>query len=251
MSDRTGGAERDAGLAWQVVAYVRDHIAAHGLRPGDRLPGEVEIARVLGISRPVVREASRTLLALGTIATAPGRPPRVGGMAPDVLRHVFEHAIATGQADARQVLEVRRGLEIAMAGQAAARRDDVAVERLADLSDAMGKALRDPEAFVALDLDFHRALAVATANPFYVVLIEACRSAFTASMDAGLRHRFTQAELQRVQRLHAEIVEGVRRGDAAAAADAMTRHFDDALAALYRSARPRRTARDTQAAGRT
>ncbi len=176
-------------------------------------------------------------MALGAIATAPGRVPRVGGMQSRALRQVFEHAIVTGQADARQVLEVRRGIEIAMAGQAAERRAPDDVARLAALSEAMGARLHDPEGFVALDLDFHLAVATATENPFYVVLVDACRAAFAASMDAGLRHRFTEAELTRVQRLHAEIVDGVRRSDAAAASDAMTRHFDDALTALYRPAR--------------
>jgi GntR family transcriptional regulator, transcriptional repressor for pyruvate dehydrogenase complex len=242
MSDRLVSAPPPGpnGLAAQVVDYVRDYIATHGLKPGDRLPGETEIARALGVSRPVVREASRTLLALGAIATAPGRAPRVGAMDSHVLRHVFEHAIVTGEADARQVLEVRRGLEIAMAAQAAMCRDDAAAAELAALSAAMGARLRDPEAFVALDLAFHRTIAQATANPFYVVLIEACRAAFAASMDAGLRQRLGRAELERVHKLHAEIVDAVRARDAASAADAMTRHFDDALAALYRPARPRR-----------
>jgi GntR family transcriptional regulator, transcriptional repressor for pyruvate dehydrogenase complex len=242
MSDRfpaTRVAE-PSGLAAQVVAYVRGYIATHRLKPGDRLPGETEIARALGVSRPVVREASRTLLALGSIETAPGRAPRVGTMDSHVLRHVFEHAIVTGEADARQVLEVRRGLEIAMAAQAAERRDDAASLQLSELSASMGERLREPEEFVALDLAFHRTLARATANPFYLVLIEACRAAFAASMDAGLRQRFGRAELERVHELHAEIVDAVRARDPVAAADAMTRHFDDALAALYRPARPRR-----------
>ena len=107
----------------------------------------------------------------------------------------------------------------------------------------MATKLREPEAFVALDLEFHRTLAEATDNPFYVVLIEACRAAFAASMDAGLRRRLGRAELERVHSLHAEIVASVGRRDAAGAADAMTRHFDDALAALYRPAKAPRAAR--------
>ncbi len=233
--------ERSDGLAAKVVAYMRDYIAANALRPGDPLPGETAVARDLGVSRPVVREASRTLVALGTIQTAPGRAPVVGGMGSTVLRHVFEHAIATGQAGALQVLEVRRGLEIATAGQAATRRTQADIDRLSALSLAMKAALRDPTAFVALDLEFHRTLAQATANPFQLVLVEACRAAFAASMEAGLRSRFTASELRRVHSLHEEIVDGVRRSDPAAAADAMTRHFDDALAVLYRPIRTRGT----------
>ena len=236
MSDRLAGIERDDGLAGQVVAYLRSYIASRALKPGDQLPGEGEISRAVGVSRPVVREASRTLVALGTIDTAPGRVPRVGQMRPGVLRHVLDHALATGQGDARQVLEVRRGLEIAMAGQAALQRTPRCVERLSGLGADMAACLDNPDAFVALDIEFHRTLAMATANPFYIVLIDACRGAFAASMETGLRHRFGQVELQRVQALHLQIVAGVRGRDVVAATDAMTRHFDDALAALYRAA---------------
>jgi DNA-binding FadR family transcriptional regulator len=134
------------------------------------------------------------------------------------------------------VLQVRRGLEIAMAAQAAEQRTQACIDRLSVLGEKMAARLNDPEGFVALDIQFHRELAKATANPFYIVLIDACRSAFAASMEVGLRHRFGQAELQRVQALHLQIVAGVRDADPAAASDAMTRHFDDALTALYRVA---------------
>jgi len=234
-------ANRDDGLAGQVVTYVRGYIASHGMRPGDRLPGEAEVARVLGVSRPVVREASRTLAALGLVDIAPGRAPRVSRMRGRVLRHFFEHALVTGQAGAHHVLEVRRGLEISMAALAATRRDAEAVERLAGLAGQMAARLHQPEEFVVRDLEFHRTIAAATANPFYVEIIDACRAAFESSMDVGLRHRFTAVELDRVQALHVQIVDAIRQGDADAAALAMTRHFDDALAAVYRGLAARRS----------
>jgi DNA-binding FadR family transcriptional regulator len=228
-------ADRDDGLAGQVVEYMRDHIALHRLKPGDRLPGESAIAQALGVSRPVVREATRTLMAFGLIEIAPGRAPRVGRMRGRVLRHFLEHALITGQAEAHHVLEVRRGLEISMAALAAARRDQRLVADLEALAKAMAGKLRAPEEYVALDLEFHRTLAAATANPFYVQFIDACRAAFESSMETGLRTRFSAAELNRVQALHMEILDAVRQGDADAAAQAMTRHFDDALAAVYRA----------------
>lgn len=226
----------DTSLVGQVVAFVQQHIADHKLKPGDRLPGEGTLASMLGISRPVVREAARTLSALGLVDVAPGRAPRVGRMRGRVLRHIMEHAVVTGQAEARHVLEVRRGLEISMAALAASRRSDATVEKLAVLVDAMGKKLGDSDAYVSLDLEFHRGLASATANPFFLQFIDACRGAFESSMNAGLRHRFTAEELDRVQALHVEIFDAVRRSDPDAAAAAMTRHCDDALAALYRNA---------------
>jgi DNA-binding FadR family transcriptional regulator len=224
----------DDGLAGQVVTYLRDLIVKDSLRPGDKLPGEGEISRTLGISRPVVREATRTLAAIGLVEIAAGRAPRVGSMQGGVMQHVFENALITGQAEALQILEVRRGLEIAMAAAAAKSRDAAVAETLAALGQAMGRALHDLDAYVTLDIAFHRALAEATGNPFYVMLADACRSALEASMAAGMRHRFGQEELNRVQALHLEIIAAIAEGDEAAAADAMARHFDDALAALYR-----------------
>lgn len=239
----------DVGLAGRVVAFVRHHIADHRLKPGDRLPGEEAVARILGISRPVVREATRTLSALGLIEVAPGRPPRVGRMRGQVLHDIMEHAVMTGQAEARHVLEVRRGLEISMAALAATRRSEAAVVEMAAQVAAMAAKLQDPEAYVALDMRFHLSLAAATANPFYLQFIDGCRSAFESSMDAGLRHRFSREELDRVQALHVEILEAVRQGDPDAAAGAMTRHCDDALAALYRNvlAAPARNSGETGA----
>jgi GntR family transcriptional regulator, transcriptional repressor for pyruvate dehydrogenase complex len=223
-------------LADRVAAYLRDVILKSNLHPGDRLPGEAEISRVLGISRPVVREATRAMAASGLVEVAAGRAPRVGEVRGRIMQTVFENALLTGQADARQVLEVRRGLEISMAALAAERRDEDSVHRLEALGQRMGAALQDAYTYVELDVQFHREIAAATENIFYVVLIDGCRAALVASMEAGLRHRFTQAELDRVQAAHLEIVAAIRDRDPAAAASAMTRHFDDALTALYRSA---------------
>lgn len=222
-------------LTERVAAYLRDIIQKSGLRPGDRLPGEAEISRVLGVSRPVVREATRAMAAAGLVEVAAGRAPRVGELRGRIMQTVFETALINGQADVRQVLEVRRGLEISMVALAAERRDEESVRQLEALGQRMGAALQDPYAYVDLDVQFHREIAEASENVFYIVLIDGCRAALAASMEAGLRHRFSQAEFDRVQAVHLEIIAAIRERNPLAAADAMTRHFDDALAALYRA----------------
>jgi DNA-binding FadR family transcriptional regulator len=241
-----------AGLSDQVEAYLRDHIVANRLMPGDRLPSEAEISRTLGISRPIVREASKTLSALGLIEAGAGRYPRVSGLQGSVVQRFFEDAVLTGQGEARQILEVRRGIEISMAGLAAQRRGPEMAGQLGGLVDRMATCIDQPNAYVELDMAFHMALARASENPFYVVLVDGCRGAFEASMTVGLRHRFGAAELDRVQRLHVAIVEAVSAGDADRAAAAMTSHFDDALAALYRNAgSPTEEQGPTEKPGRT
>jgi DNA-binding FadR family transcriptional regulator len=228
-------------LSGQVAAYLRGYIAEHGLGPDDPLPGEAAISRTLGISRSVVREAAHGLAALGVIEVAPGRRPRVARVAGTPMRSVFEHALITGQANASQMLELRQGLEVTMAGHAAARRSAQAAEDLAAIVAQMGAALHNRAAYAELDLQFHLAIATATANPLYPLLISAGQTAFVRTMLVGLRSRSNEAELQRVQKLHEAILHAVVQQDSIGAAAAMTRHFEDARLALARIPAPTAT----------
>src|SRR5215218_1267208 len=51
---------------------IRRYIVERGLRPGDRLPSEAELAAALGNSRLIVREALRALDAVGILESRAG-----------------------------------------------------------------------------------------------------------------------------------------------------------------------------------
>ncbi len=230
----------------RVADYLRDYIASHGLRAGARLPGEVEISRELGISRPSVREASAALSAIGLISVGNGRRPCVGtlgssgneddgpGLGGGVLRGVLEAALMTDQADLRQVMELRRGLEVEMAGLAAERRTPHQLGRLHAVLGAMASVLADRPRYAEADLRFHSLLSEATGNPLYTLLVADTQQALLSGLAIALRTGARRAELDRVQQLHAAILDAVEAGDMAAARRAMTEHFDDADRALHR-----------------
>jgi DNA-binding FadR family transcriptional regulator len=67
----------------QVLAQIRDG----SLRPGDRLPSEYELMRMLGVGRSSVREALRGLISLGLVDTRPGRGAVVLSRASSPLEH--------------------------------------------------------------------------------------------------------------------------------------------------------------------
>ena len=56
----------------QVADKIQDLIAAESLRPGDKLPGERELADRMGVSRTVVREAIRVLGVRGLVRVKSG-----------------------------------------------------------------------------------------------------------------------------------------------------------------------------------
>jgi GntR family transcriptional repressor for pyruvate dehydrogenase complex len=60
------------GGADQVIAHVRGLIERKALRPGDRLPGERELAGQVGVSRPTVRMGLHALAAMGVVQSRHG-----------------------------------------------------------------------------------------------------------------------------------------------------------------------------------
>ncbi len=226
----------------QVAEYLRHYITSHHLGAGARLPGEAEISRELGISRPSVREASAALGALGLISVGNGRRPCVGtlntgqGLGGGVLRGVLEAALMTDQADLRQVMELRRGLEVEMAALAAARRTTAQLDQLRTVLETMAATMQDRARYAEADLHFHILLGQASGNPLYTLLVADTQQTLLSGLAIALRGGADLAELERVQRLHQSILDAVVAGDAAGARRAMTKHFEDAERALHRLA---------------
>lgn len=234
-ADASEPTRRDGGdsRADQVMTYLRGLIRADGLRPGDRLPSETTIATNLGISRPIVREAMRMMAATGLIEMAVGRRATVSPLNGGILRNVIENAVLVGQADIGHVMEMRRGIEIAMVGLAANRRSDAAAAELQAIVAEMAGTLADVDRYTELDIRLHLILAEATGNPLYLMLVEAFRQIFQTSMMIGIERWSETAELDRVQSLHEEIVAAIVAKDAAAATRAMQCHFDSAIQVMF------------------
>jgi GntR family transcriptional repressor for pyruvate dehydrogenase complex len=51
----------------EVAARISRYVAEHGLLPGSRLPGEIDLAKVCGVSRPTIREAMVALEIAGEL----------------------------------------------------------------------------------------------------------------------------------------------------------------------------------------
>lgn len=233
--DQAGDASPSLDTRTTAVAdYLRTYIADHRLGPNGVLPGEIEMARVLGISRPSVREATSRLAALGFITVSVGRRPRVGTLKGGVVRHLLQGAVTTGQADVLDLLGLRRGLEIEMAGLAASHKGAGMLPQIRSTLSAMAGVLDQREAYSALDLEFHGLLAQATENPLFVLFIQDMHLAMRDSMTVGLRSRAGKTELDRVQAVHTAILDAVAAGDVTRARAAMTTHFDEAMDAVRR-----------------
>ena len=151
----------------RIVSDLGLRIVTGALEPGARLPGEATLLAEYGVSRPVLREAVRVLVAKGLVlsrqrAGAIVRPRNEWHLLdPDVLYWLIQ---SQPQGDfVETLLTVRRIFEPAAAAIAARSASDEALQGIAQAYAGM-EAARTPQDLLEPDLAFHRRIAEATNN---------------------------------------------------------------------------------------
>jgi GntR family transcriptional regulator, transcriptional repressor for pyruvate dehydrogenase complex len=162
--------------AYQVLAdELRADITSGRLQPGERLPPEPELCVKTGVSRSTVREALRLLASQHLIVTTRGVTGGSFVAHPDAEQ--LAGALATGftlltnsaGVGLADLLELRRALEVPAAGLAAVRRTD---EHLTEIRGALfDPTIDDFETMMAAHPVFHSAVARATGNPLFELVV--------------------------------------------------------------------------------
>ena len=217
-----------AARAQQAAAAIEAAIRSGEFPKGSCLPAERELAVKLGLSRPALREAIRTLAERGMVQPRHGIGTVVVGEEHRPLGDAFGRALG-GKRDAHvQVHEVRELLEGAIVRRAAVRATATQRAELKKLHRAYIDAGNDHDALAPIDSDFHRALARATGNPLFETML------------AALRHAMTEAQRTAMETLspdeiviqHAAIIDAIEAKDPDAAARAMEKHLSTVRGAL-------------------
>lgn len=212
---------RHTGLIDQTVTRLRTQITDGVWPVGSRIPAEPALTQMLGVGRNTVREAVQSLVHAGLLQRRQGSGTYV------VARSELGVTIGREIADARQrdVLEVRRSLEVETARLAAHRRTPADVRELERRRVAREDAYRTGEldAMVATDLALHQAIARTARNPVLLSLYENLVGAI------GENIRFNFERLAHTNDDHDGLVEAIAAGDDERAVREITSYFSDQL----------------------
>src|SRR5829696_1508707 len=221
---------RDATLAQNVASQLERLIVEQHFAEGDRLPPERELAERFGVSRTVVREAVRSVASKGLLDVRAGRGTIVRKPSSETVAASMALLLSmNGQMMPAKVVEVRRILEVEIAGLAAQRRTDEDLRRLESILLNAAEKLDDPGTFVETDVAFHAGLAQATQNELFSVLLASIVNVMTEVRVVGLAVPGTP---ERALRYHREVYRAVEHGDRDMARLAMDRHMDEAIATM-------------------
>ena len=214
-------------LSEAVVGGIAADIISGKVPPGAMLPPEPRLCARFGVSRTVVREAVARLQRNGLVQVRQGLGTIVldrshwNDLDPELLRIRAATGLIGDLVD--DLLAIRRLVEVEVAGQAALRRTDDDLARLAELLEGMAATMDDPVVYTDGDVAYHEALIAAGRNELLrqmmrpVHQIRRIGSVITTSRDPALIALSMAA--------HRAIYAAVAAGDATAARAAMAAHL--------------------------
>lgn len=204
---------------------IRLLVEETGLRPGDRLPAERELAARLGVGRTSVREGLRMLELIGYVEVVPSKGVFLKEGAAGPFDGLVRSWLTAHQGSLRELVELREALETQAAALAAERRtdDDRWAVRRALARQREAAAVEDPDAFVAADNAFHDAIARATGN----TLLRRTLASVGREVEV---YKLTTARLgpearERALADHERIATALEAADVEGARQAMRRHI--------------------------
>lgn len=228
---RTSGFEaiapQPAGIHAGVVQGIGRRIVRGELAAGEILPEQGELSRMLGVSRTVIREATKVLAAKGLVESRSKRGtvilPRSAWrlLDPDVLAWLTEAGL--DPEFLRSMFEVRRIIEPAVARLAAERATPEELAAIQASFEAMASA-HDEATYLDADVRYHALLVAATHNDHLVQLVAAFGPALQTGLRVATRHGWEWPDfLEYSIGPHREVFEAVIAHDAELAGQAMER----------------------------
>lgn len=222
--------QRQDRLSAQAAEQIASMILDQQLPVGTRLPSERQLAEALGVSRTVVREAIRLLEARKLLGVQVGSGAIVLGVGPAPVTESITMLIL--QADSKvsfnDLQTVRAVLEVATAGLAAQHATPADLEQMESGLTLMSHA-GVVEEQIQGDYDFHLAVAHATQNQVFVLLLQALNDILIKSWRSYWEKHtalgpsdFVAADAHESDLYHYQIFEAIRRRDPEAARQAMS-----------------------------
>jgi len=219
----------------QAAERILEYIEKNSLSPGDRLPPERELGRILGFSYTVTREAVKVLSAVGRLSAQKGRGVYVSAEQTGLGGDAVAHYLPLDLADVTALLEFRRALEGELGELAAERATPTDMLAMEEALNEYDLALDhdDADASTQADAGFHQAVAEAAHSKFLRAALGTTQRLQHQTGFIGLERTLHQIH-RRAGLEHQVIYDNIRRGDGPAARAAARTHVDHTLEDIHK-----------------
>jgi DNA-binding FadR family transcriptional regulator len=209
---------------------IKVYIFESGLKAGDPLPTEKALEDQLGISRTSIREALRSLEAIGIVETRHGVGRFLREFNYDAILENLSYNINVNVKSFREIIDVRMALESSFLHKVVPKFDDCDIRALYEILDRLAEEVdagEKEEQLIRIHTDFHLKLYEKENNDLLLHLI---RIFATIQRTLAVANRYRTSDRSEFIRLHRRLVEAIDRRDAVLAERRLREHFKDVVA---------------------
>ena len=217
---------RKVDVSKQGVGQMLEMIYSGQWKSGDRLPSELELCGLFGVSRVIIRQAIQKLAALDLVETRHGEGSFIKDVSPGGSMNALmpEIYLRGGEDALRQVLEYREIIEVhscRLAAERAEAEDCQVLRENVALMEQMVSA-EDSKGFAQADLDFHLQIARMTRNSIILRIHEILGTILMGAMHDTIRRMGFMGLWY-----HQAILEAIEQRDGDRAAALMQEHLSN------------------------
>ena len=211
-------------ITTKLISAFKKLISEGTMAPGQRLPGERELAESFGVSRSSLRPALKVLESMGVISQRVGDGTYLNAEAASILQEPLEFLILLYGISAQELMDARLIVEPELTARAARnmRENDLVEVRRA--LEGMDKARSDRAEFVRCDARFHQAIMRGAGNRVCTLMFAVVHQAMESLMQVTAQMVRPEYTLT----LHRRIYAALRKRDAELARRRMIEHLQDA-----------------------
>ena len=212
-----------------IIQEIRSLIDAGHLVPGSKLPGERELAQMMNVSRPSLREALKVLSLLGVIENRPGSGTFLASSSDQWPIEPFSILFLLKKSTLFEIFDARKILEGGVAALAATHRSDEDLKAMEEALENMRLNLGKPEKYTKFEFEFHRTIIEAAGNLVIADLMEKIYKLLKETR-ARIYEKYSshiRAFRDQDYKNHMIICNAIKAGDAQMAAKAMADHLLD------------------------
>ncbi|MBW6510825.1 MAG: FadR family transcriptional regulator [Desulfuromonadaceae bacterium] len=218
---------RPKKISEEIVQQIKDLISVGQLTPGSRIPSERDLAAMMGVSRPSVREALMVLEAMGLLESRQGGGTYVRSLTETTLTDPLTNMVENNPQLLQALVEVRKGIESWSAFLAATRASVEEIEELGRLYREMERQTLSGGWDPNIDTKFHIIITAATHNTLQQHVLNSIHGLFSATIHLALSEFYKRAGyLQPLLEQHRMIYEAISLRNPEVARDRMMDHLE-------------------------
>lgn len=212
----------------EVMEQMKKNIISGEWSPGSKIPGEMDLVSLFGISRISVRQAIHQLVGMGVLIIKRGEGTFVTDAMPSQYFNILIPYLMIEKPDISDVFEYRCILESKSAYLAAERADEEDIKALEELLIHLKEIKNDYEEYVKYDVSFHTVIASATKNSVILKIT----SILSDILKSTMREAIEFVGFDKGNYFHSEVLKAIKSRDPILAEKQMSKHLNSSWEAV-------------------